>query len=378
MTQYITSAAEWLPLTPAPLNHASIQSTISIDGQNIFAYDGTNFSIFQFATLAWTAPLPCPYLNFATLNNTCGIMCSQIYMGFVQVIDFNSQATYLVNIKSASVKTLPNFGSLPGATNKPIFSSDYESYLNNGYIFPVWDEYLMPQGSAFYVHGYPRTLFFITQGKEGPVNISFCFGVDLILGVPISQFIGGNIFSAASATQRTQLPDNYQNGGVFYKSSDVYDMLNAAPIINYHSTITCNGIIYPTITLAPLYNMQPYAYSGFNLSNADLMGAYSGAMRPNFLYLLNVGGNPFSYTPTKYLSADYSIGEYGLGIAVPPPISIPENIANYGPGSAYSTHVYNQNLFGFFSSDFSQGFYLGIASAEYFGYSLTNYSRTLT
>jgi hypothetical protein len=373
MTEYIIQDIGWFSLTPAPLNHATIKSVVAIDCKSTFCYDGTNCAIFVWAELKWYGPYA---FSFSGLIEN--IWCSQIINGYFQVINAGYPGqTYLFNKNSGLIKTLLSFNGNSGGS---IISSDFHGYLGSDYFFPCPE---VDSVNVFYLETYPEYIFYTCIDSYGP-NTYITIATYVITGQPLFQ-IKDNTFCNTGNIARGVIPSQILlSDNQFTFSINVSDMLEYSPVNDQatlivhpqSSNVDALGFFAPAIT--PLNNEDVYNYDGFIYSLTQLfVSGQSGALTPNFLYLLNSTGTEITWTPFTFTKNDLSQGYFGLGITLPTPEPIPLNQEQQyvGNSARYSTHIFSGNIFGYFAADFSSGYYLGVAQASFQSYIVNNYTR---
>jgi hypothetical protein len=398
MVEIIANEYGWFSLPPAPLNHSMINSQRSLDDKFIFAWDGTNASVFDFSTLTWCEPFACPPCQ----KNYYGPIVSQNVGGYFVAAntqpasDEGLTRTYLLNTKTGYVKDLINYAGAEGATGGIIKSNYITGYLNTGLIWtPGIFQY---RQACFYVKGFEQYIFYVLQWYEGPENVGI-MAVDLFSGLPVFQFNNGAAFTQQGEIVNSGLPETFAQaseeysanpflaGLTFMKASDVYEAITNATRIDSLAdpgTITYGGVAYGCPCYSVDFDSIPiYTIEGFFGSNSDIVSnSYAntqnqGALTLNYIYIIDQNGVQFNYTPLEFVDNSYTIGQYGLGITINPPETIPL-VYDHQQMPIYSTHVRSGSIFGYFLEDYSLGWYLGIGQASFNVFNVINYQRLVS
>ena len=396
MTTYIYDYAAWIALPPAPLNHATVRGILCLDGKNTFCYDGTNCAIFNYESLSWSYPYPCPALSSAA-------QVSQVNAaGYYQIIDSTNSTVYLMSVADGYLTNLPYLGGL-------IFSSAFTAYLNRGWAWPppvgLYDEIL------YYIAEFPNFIFYLYTENGGPVS-TITIAVDLVTGKPCFQFAGGGtgyggyvnsgymiIPAMAGTTNANNTAGVSPHIFGYWYNSDIANMMLNMFLVNYTVSslplaafidalpytfdgglgyiTTPNNSAYACPAFQFVSNPPLYLYEGFIGANQALVydavyaSGNNGALTPDYVYTIQPNGN-LLLTPTTYYTGG-ATGYYGLPINIAPP----SPIAAPGLGSDLLpvSNIRAGNVFGYFAPDFSSGYFLGIAQAGYSAYTLNNYKR---
>jgi len=379
MTEIAFERYQWfaLPPVPSPIVAASCAGCCSTDNDWIFVGDGTNAAIFNCANLSWSNVFSFGYVPGPIGGNSGQTWAmSHVYNGRFILIKLDGSIFRVMNL---SGQVLYNYD---GVYNRSMVTTYTQSDGNQwGWAPP-------------YTVGGAGAVCFSIQG----IPSLFCISFFSIRGI---SYVMNILFDVCTGKQKYQFQSSNTSGTFGQLGVDGWNITYGLP---YYIAQSGRGVPFQPGSGLLLSNQLTQAITSATISpgfvtwgnenyNCQLMtfndtldfitmGGFFGSVAslgnqvktaPTFGTQIFDGFlNYFGYE----LSKDLQSGEFNLPLTIAPPATIPAGYYNGEYMERPPGMVQNGQTYGFFLSDFSAGYYLGIGVSSYNVFTTINYTRS--